>query len=297
MISVNHIYQHYKKEHNIEYNSVLRCKCSICDNEYSLRGIFTHYMNAHTEEGNQRARKTLLRGASAGGRTTKTKIIDAIQKLSDEYYENPNMCPICDGIIPYKIRNNKCCSSSCGGKLANSQRQRSGWTEEQKLRNKERLKKCSMSPTVQRKIVKEAYKNPEGLWMKIFYNNCHCCTKIWTGPSQNKFCSECGHKYSHNGRSKYWFTFNLFHYPDLFDLSLITTIGFRDSKTNPNGITRDHRISVAHAIKYDYDPYYIKHPLNCELMRFDENNKKKTKSSISFDELKRLVDEYDNIIR
>lgn len=80
----------------------------------------------------------------------------------------------------------------------------------------------------------------------------------------------------------------------MFDLSLITQFGFRNSKTNPNGITRDHRVSVNHAIRNNYDPYYIKHPLNCELMTFNENNSKNTNSSITYEELVRIVDEYDN---
>ena len=99
--------------------------------------------------------------------------------------------------------------------------------------------------------------------------------------------------YSHNGRAKYWFTFNVFHYPDLFDLDFVKEVGFRNTTTNPNGVTRDHRISVNEAIRNNYDPYYIKHPLNCELMLFEENNKKKTNCSITYDELTRIVNEYE----
>ena len=68
------------------------------------------------------------------------------------------------------------------------------------------------------------------------------------------------------------------------------------SKENPNGVTRDHRISVNEAIRNGYDPYYITHPLNCELMLFEENNKKNTKSSLSYIELVRQVKEYDRMV-
>jgi len=275
------------------------CSCVICRKQYSSRGIHTHHIFFHTKEGNDRVRKNGLKGSSIGANSTKIKFDKIKKDLIIEYMKHPNQCPICESIIPFAIRNNKCCSTHCAGKLANKTIQRTGWSDEQKYNNKERLKKKKEKKNLveQRKIVRVAYDSSTDPWSTVIFNTCAGCSKKWTHHSRRKFCSECGHKYSHNGRSKYWFTFNLFYYPDLFDLSLITTIGFRDSKTNPNGITRDHRISVAHAIKYDYDPYYIKHPLNCELMRFDENNKKKTKSSISFDELKRLVDEYDNIIR
>ena len=38
-----------------------------------------------------------------------------------------------------------------------------------------------------------------------------------------------------------------------------------------NKITRDHKISIFDAIHMGYDPYYITHPLNCELMPWIDN--------------------------
>ena len=70
--------------------------------------------------------------------------------------------------------------------------------------------------------------------------------------------------------------------------------GKRGGKKNINGLSRDHRISVNEAKKFNYDPYYISHPLNCELMPHQQNNKKKTKSSTTYDELVKLVNDYDN---
>ena len=96
------------------------------------------------------------------------------------------------------------------------------------------------------------------------------------------------------------FRFNLYDYPELFDLNLISTIGFyaprgKSGKWNPNGISRDHKVSVSEAVKNNYDPFYITHPLNCELMPHHKNNSKKTKSSISYSELIKLVDEYEKL--
>ena len=70
--------------------------------------------------------------------------------------------------------------------------------------------------------------------------------------------------------------------------------GGRYKKWNPSGLTRDHKISVNEAIKNNYDPYYIKHPLNCELMSFEKNNKKKIKSSLTYQQLLKIVDKYEN---
>jgi hypothetical protein len=92
--------------------------------------------------------------------------------------------------------------------------------------------------------------------------------------------------YCESSKSGYKFTFNVYHFPELFDLDLLNKVGWyspggKTKKWNINGLSRDHKISVNDAIKNNYDPYYIT-PLNCELMPHIENNSKKTKSSISY---------------
>ena len=67
------------------------------------------------------------------------------------------------------------------------------------------------------------------------------------------------------------------------------------SNSNPDGVVRDHRVSVADAIKYNYDPYYIRHPINCKLMLHRDNSKKHTASSITYDKLIEEVDEWDRL--
>jgi protein involved in sex pheromone biosynthesis len=82
----------------------------------------------------------------------------------------------------------------------------------------------------------------------------------------------------------------------LFDFSLIQKFGWyspgnRIPKNN-NGISRDHKISINEAIKNEYDPFYISHSLNCQLMEHSENKTKYTKSSLIYTELVSLVDKY-----
>jgi hypothetical protein len=119
----------------------------------------------------------------------------------------------------------------------------------------------------------------------------HCGLKFIT-PKYRKYCDAHVHLYSHNGKARYWFSINVFKYPDLFDLEAIRRVGFR-SLENLYGYTRDHKVSVNEAIKNNYDPYYIKHVMNCELMLWIDNIRKYKRSSISYEELKKLVDEYD----
>lgn len=122
---------------------------------------------------------------------------------------------------------------------------------------------------------------------------CKHCGFVGYYEKARFYCGSHISLYSHSGRARYWFTINVYNYPDLFDLESLKRVGFRSSK-NPNGYTRDHKVSVNEAVKNGYDPYYITHVMNCELMLWPENNKKKTKSSISYDELIKLVDEYDS---
>ena len=126
-----------------------------------------------------------------------------------------------------------------------------------------------------------------------FRCRCKHCGFIGDYEKARFYCDEHIGLYSHSGRARYWFTLNVYSYPELFDLVSLTRIGFR-STTNPNGYTRDHRVSVNEAIRNGYDPYYITHVMNCELMLWPENNRKKTRSSITYEELVKMVDDYDS---
>jgi hypothetical protein len=271
------------------------CSCIICKKQYSSKGIHSHYHISHTEDGKQRHRRTSEIGSKRGGASTQ-------QKLKDRYEQNPIFCRHCGTTLPFGDHHKIFCNSSCAAKHNNTKRPK----KEPKLNqpmlthiNKPKLNQ-PMVTHINKSI--DPYKvskqlKPSGPYTKLFQCSCSHCSIKFINRTAKKYCSNCEHLYSHNHRAKYWFTFNVFHYPHLFDLSLITTYGVRDNKTNPNGITRDHRVSVNEAIRNNYDPYYIKHPINCELMFFNENNKKKTKSSITYEELIYQVDQYDQSIR
>ncbi len=138
-----------------------------------------------------------------------------------------------------------------------------------------------------------------GPYTKMFLCSCKHCNLKFIGRIKKQYCDDHRDRYSVSAKQGYKFTFNVYKYPTLFDISLIEKYGWfspggKAGKWNPNGISRDHKISVTEAIKNNYDPFYITHPLNCELMHHSENNKKKTKSSITFDKLKQLIDDYEN---
>lgn len=200
-------------------------------------------------------------------------------------------CLQCSNIIQgyYLDKNRKFCSKSCSATHSNLNssptRKRGPLPKNfQHLSKKERMKENS-------KIKRWTF-NICGPYSKLYKSKCSICQKISFGSKWKKFCENHKNNYSHSQRAKYWFTFALTDYPDLFDFTLLRNYGMR-SASNPYGVVRDHRVSVSDSIKHNYDPYYIKHPINCELMLHSDNCKKYTRSSISYAQLKQLVDAYE----
>jgi len=192
------------------------------------------------------------------------------KKQEEAYKRNPSYCKLCNCILPQIKKRNKFCSSSCAAKFNNAVKD---------------YTKFKSGPTPK-------IKEPKLPYSTVYRCKCKHCGIVKLYRTQKRYCDNHSNLYSHKGRAQYWFTFNVFEFPDLFDLNFIKEYGFR-SASNPNGVSRDHKVSVNEAIKNNYDPYYIKHVMNCELMLFSENNKKKTKSSITYDELVKLVDNYE----
>lgn len=276
----------------------IKCSCIICKKEFSIKGIHSHYITYHTSEGNERVKKSGKLGSLSGATATALKFQLIREQQMIEYSINPKLCKHCNNIIPFEKRNsNVFCSSNCSASYNNKIKDYTKAKETWKKKRENNSPKIKiLKPVIKTKKTKTTNVIPEivGEYSKLKLCSCQHCGIVKLYRTQKKYCKECDHLYSHDGRAKYWFRFNVFHYPELFDLSLITRYGFRDNKTNPNGITRDHKVSVNEAIRNNYDPYYIKHPMNCELMFFEENNKKKTKSSITYEELIKLVDDFDS---
>lgn len=265
------------------------CSCIVCKKEFSVKGIHSHYITAHTIDGNNRAKQSGLKGNIKGGQSYTEKCRLETQQKTSQYNHNPKLCKHCNSIIPYEKRYNNFCNSSCSASFTNSNRDYTKTKETWKLKFENGF---SMPSTSNCKTLKGQI-HQGAPYTRIYNGSCKHCNTGFIARKVQWYCNDCKHLYSHDGRAKYWFTFNVFHFPELFDLALITTYGFRDNKTNPNGITRDHKVSVNDAVRNNYDPYYIKHPMNCQLMFFNDNNKKKTKSSITYEEMIKLVDDFD----
>lgn len=237
-------------------------------------------------------------------------------KNLEKYQENISIyqknCLHCNKAIDYSHRLNNFCNHSCSANYSNNKRIENGYIVSSKTKDKILT---TLTATLLEKgiivgekhitekikehlIIFETPKTASGPFSQIYECNCNHCGLKFFSRLKKKYCNTHRNLYSISAKQGYKFTFNIYHYPKLFDLKLLKQIGWfspggRAGKWNPNGLSRDHRISVIDAILNNYDPYYITHPLNCELMPHTENNKKKTKSSITYDELKNMVDEYN----
>lgn len=105
-------------------------------------------------------------------------------------------------------------------------------------------------------------------------------------------CEECKSIYPEYYNIQCRFQFNVYDYPELFDLSLLTKYGWYHPQRNPGGASRDHKFSVAEAFKCKVNPEIVRHPMNCSLVLHFENNRKNSKSSISLEELMINIVEY-----
>lgn len=201
------------------------------------------------------------------------------------------------------------CGTSCSASYTN--KQRGPRSEETKKKIKNSVSEYYKLKPKKTKIVSVKIKNTihkiktpkmpkvTGEFSKLFTCSCKHCKTKFVSRIKKQYCLKHRNLYSTSSKSGYKFTFNVYHYPDLFDLDLLNSTGWfspggHAGKWNIDGLSRDHKVSVTEAIANNYDPYYITHPLNCELMPHSQNNSKKTNSSITYSELKKLVDAYDS---
>lgn len=187
------------------------------------------------------------------------------RKLNNEtkYNENPKIC-MCGNIITYTNRHNSYCSRKC----ANSRK----FSTETKLKISETNKKNY-------KITNFSYK-------KNTYRVCISCDSIIEyKKSKCSICSKTIEKY----RLEAKFKFNIYDYPDYFDINLLNKHGMyspANSKTpNINGVSRDHIVSISYGYANNIPPDIISHPANCRLILQSENSSKNKKCSFTMEEL------------
>lgn len=186
-------------------------------------------------------------------------------------------------------KNPKFCNRSCSNSYHN------------KLRTLSSETKSKISKGVKNSVYFKKLKTRKKNYIIIY---CKFCLKqIKTERRDQKFCSiSCSNKNRIKRDDKYiqyslkcQFNFNVYNYPNKFNLKLIKEYGWYKASNrgnNLNGISRDHMFSIYDGFKNNISPEIIKHPGNCKLMVHKENNSKHTTSSISLITLKQRIDNW-----
>ena len=200
-------------------------------------------------------------------KNTKHKISNSLRKLQLIKYEtNPKKCKYCGTELSYNNRKRKSCSSECANKL-------NGIRQAQLVRNRVTNKK------------KLYYQTKKFIGPKVYY--CKNCKEIRNGP-QSKYCGKCITNIRHY-RSLCEFKFNVFDFPNEFDLSLITTFGWfspngykrRNKQPNLHGVSRDHLYTILDGFTNNIDPNILKHPANCQILIHNGKNGNNSKNRYS----------------
>ena len=191
----------------------------------------------------------------------------------------------------------KFCNSSCAASYNNSNRSadsRAKQAETLKLRFPKKVK-IPKIPKIRMSTI--TIKQPKKIIPKI--KHCASCNAI-LDDNHKKYCPSCYGNIRHY-RSLAKFAFNVFDYPDEFNLELVNTHGWfspngykrRNKDVNLNGVSRDHMFTVADGFRLGIDPRILAHPANCKVMLHNGpggNNAKKYSSLTLPDLIKRISD-------
>jgi hypothetical protein len=209
------------------------------------------------------------------------KNIIARKNKLQKYLLNPKLCLQCNEVIEIHKQVNKFCSSSCSAVYSN---QRKDWS----------------------KIKTGPPKTGRRLFSKIRFILCTHTNQYYSNRNSNGSFRRCS-PYIKTIKEKYYlaarFRFNVYHYPEKFDLSLITRHGWytcpglkrKNQPKNIAGVSRDHIISVSYGFANNIDPTIISHPANCRIMLHSENKIKHSNCDKTLLQLLEDICVWDNV--
>jgi hypothetical protein len=247
-----------------------------------------HYLKANHDRWNHKDSTY----TEAGKKNKSRKIKESINARFGNYINETVDCPKCQSPFQRKRRDTviglqkakKFCSRPC----ANSRT----WSKSDKLK-KSAASKNSL-------LIKQR--------VLIICQQCGIKKEVIHSKKSQKFCSSaCGHAFRKSisretmdpkraYRKDCAFKFGLTNYPEEFDFLLVKKHGWYSASNrggNLNGVSRDHRYSVAEGFKNNIDPKLLAHPANCRLKRHNDNISKGSSCDISIEELQLLVEKWN----
>jgi hypothetical protein len=220
-----------------------------------------------------------------------------------KYFNIEKECPYCHKkfqTLNGGKKERKTCSVKCGNSFSRH-------TDESKKKISNSLKGRKIPDHIKRKIslslggngVRKVKKREWAIvnGIEMSHKECISCKQKKYLLKYKRICDECKFNYYYIYRPNCEFDFNIFDYPNKFDLTLVKKYGIYspiNKRNNLNGVSRDHLYSVKDGFKNKIEPDLIKHPANCSLILQTDNSSKNCKSIISFDELKKRIEEWDN---
>lgn len=205
-------------------------------------------------------------------------------------------CPKCN---TQHEKPGSCCSRTC----ANSRGPR---TEAFKKNVSAKLTGREISPATIEKISGDNHHTRKGRnFPEFVMKEClYCGAEFRSRGVTRNFCSrDCQLDHFKEIRSEWEqyslmckFAFDVYRYPEWFDLALANTHGWYKAKNKGNnltGVSRDHMFSVKAGFLAGVDPKLISHPANCQLMQHSMNSAKKTQCSITSEELTERINKFN----
>lgn len=261
-------------------------KCPHCGEEMYVnpRSFANHVrwckMNPKYEETLEKTKTNLSKSLSLIGKKERVVKCEICEKeyvilVTDEAFEKGD----------YKHT----CSDSCSKKLT--------FKKVNNDKKKEKIRKSLIEYNKQKGVYPDNYDFESGKYTL----ECQHCHKTFTSKRKDrKFCSvQCAkqHRYENiletkdalkRYRSECRFRFGIRNFPNAFETDLLLENGWYSATNhggNTKGVSRDHMFSVREGFDRKIDPYYISHPANCQLILNKDNQSKRTKCSITFEEL------------
>lgn len=117
-------------------------------------------------------------------------------------------------------------------------------------------------------------------------------TVLWLGTQ----CQKCKLEYYEQYVFQCKFLFDVYQFPNYFDLKLIEEFGWYSPPNrgnNTKGVSRDHILSINEGFKNNIDPKIMSHPANCKIITQSDNSSKHKKSNISLDDLLKKIEEFN----
>lgn len=207
--------------------------------------------------------------------SNKARAIKQKKTMEEKYMLNPVLCNCCNLPISFEKRKNKFCSHSCSAKITNLIERKRGPTAKEKL-----------------------------MFSKVEFLFCDKTQKWYSNKTNTGTTRKCS-PYLKTPKEQYYnaarFKFNVYHYPEEFDIQLIEEHGWYSCPgkkrkygiKNTLGVSRDHIISVSYGFRNNVDARVISHPANCRIMLHSENKRKSNECELTVEQLLKKIDIWD----